>query len=315
MKERLPVFALTKDEIAIARAVSDQRELSINQLAKKLDSSEGWASRVVKKLEDKGIVETKREGMRKVVAVAQANYAQSLAELVRSEPYVPWEKLLSYSNSLVLLANATGETDFEAGLSATTKWRALRNLSIHGLVPKSGGDVAPRIRRFATEYADHISQKFGREILPREAIVLWRKGFSYLFKIRKPGVELRRFKRTAISVYSEYGIQLVTNDIYYYCSPERARLSLEEVILHTLLIDPERQTYETYALLLIFKEYRRIDFEALKKRSDRYNLRRRAEDIIRYIHTRGEEREWPLPKWHELEEQARMYRIAMPSAE
>lgn len=316
MKEPQQAFAFTKDEIVAAKAVSDQRELSIGELASKLHSSEGWASRVVKSLENKGIVEKKRAGMMKLVTIAEANYAHSLAEMLRAEPYVPWEKVLPYSNIAVLLAKATSISDFEEKLSATTRWRALRNLSMHGLVPKAGGNISPRIKRFAMEYADHITQRTAQEILPANAVILWRRGSSYLFKIRDADIrDSNHFQKTAISLFSKYGIPLVANDTFFYYSPENGRLPLEDVVLHTVLIDQGSQTYTTYALLLIYKERKKINFEVLLARSERYDLRKIAEDIIRYVNTKGKERDRPLPRWQELKEQARLYRIGIDSDE
>ena len=313
-------YALTRDEIVAIRAISDQRKLSISELSEKLRSSEGWASRVIKSLEGKGIVKTRREGMKKTAEIAEANYAQVLSELIKAERHVPWEKVLSYSNMAVLLASTTGEGDFERGLSNTTKWRALRNLSMHGLIPKkTGGSTAlnSRINRFAREYAEHISGRFARKFLPLTSTVLWMEGYSCLFKVRMEAEKKeipKHFLRTALSAYHDYGIQFITNEVYYYYEPGKTRLSLEDVILHTLLIDRGSQTYVTYALLFIFKVYRKIDFESLAKKAQRYNLAKNVEDTVRYINSNGEERAWPLPRWEELKEQAIVYGIEINDA-
>ncbi len=44
-------------------------------------------------------------------------------------------------------------------------------------------------------------------------------------------------------------------------------------------------------------------------------MTRNVEDIIRYIHSNGKERAWPLPRWRELKEQARVYGIKINDAE
>ncbi len=259
--------------------------------------------------------------MKKTAVIAEANYAQLLSELVKAEPYVPWEKVLSYSNMAVLLTRTTGESDFERGLSDTTKWRAQRNLSMHGLIPKNTSNnttLNSRISHFAREYADHITRQFAEEILPSNAVVLWQKGYSFLFKVRKGDDEdgkniPKHFLRTALSVYAEYEIQLFTNETYYYYSPGGAKLSLDDIVLHTLMIDPGSQTYAIYALLLILKKYKKMDLESLMKRSQRYNLTRDVENIVRYIHSKGKERVWPLPSWGELKEQANVYGIEIRS--
>lgn len=310
-------YALTSDELSAVRAISEQRKLSIAELASKLDATEGWASRVAKSLDEKGIVEKKRHGISKSVEIVDRVHAQLLADMIRAEPYIPWEKVLSYSNMAVLLANATGEKDFQRGLSKVTKWRKLRNLAAHGLTLEAGSksDLNLKLNHFAKAYADFISAKFARETLPQEAIVIWGKGYSYFFKLR--GRELnkevkilgRNFIKTALSSFPRYGIQFITGDLYYYYEPAVKKLDLEDVILHTLLIDRGSQTYTTYGLLLFFKEIRNIDFQALKQKSERYDLLESVENIIRFVNSKGEVRPWPLPKWSELEEQAKIYGI------
>jgi DNA-binding Lrp family transcriptional regulator len=324
MKAPMQDYALTYDELSAVRAISEQRKLSIAELASKLDATEGWASRIAKRLEKKGIVEKKRHGMSKSVEIVDRAHAQLLAEMIRAEPYIPWEKVLSYSNMAVLLANATGERDFQRGLSEVTKWRKLRNLAAHGLVPKGGNksDLNLKLIHFAKSYADFISAKFGREVLPQKAIMIWQKGYSYFFKVgrrelkKEEEVKIlgKNFIKTALSSFPQYGIQFITDDLYYYYEPAVKKLDLEDIILHTLLIDRGSQTYTIYALLLFFKKIKSINFQILKEKSKRYDLLESVENIIQFVDSRGEIRPWPLPKWSELREQANIYGIDIDHA-
>lgn len=330
MKKRMQDYALTKDELSVIRTISDQHKLSVGKLAITLGASKGFASRVVKSLERKGIIETKQEGMRKTAEISKADFAQRLSEMVRAEPYVPWEKVLSYSNMSTLLASVTGETDFERGLSSSTKWRALRNLSMHGLVSQTNktvhyGTNNPKMNSFAGEYADHISRRLAQELLPPNAVVIWRKGYSYFFKVRNEKPQRRKVEddripamqlhKTALSVYPSYGIKFITDDDYYYSEPGKRKLPIEEVLLHTLLIDPSSQMYATYALLLIYKERAKIDLKLLSKLSSRYELTTNVKNIVEYIRSDGKLRAWPLPKWEELKEQASAYGIRLSEFE
>jgi DNA-binding Lrp family transcriptional regulator len=324
MKTPMQGYALTSDELSAVRAISEQRKLSIAELASKLDATEGWASRVAKRLEEKGIVEKRRHGMSKSVEIVDRAHAQLLAEMIRAEPYIPWEKVLSYSNMAVLLANATGERDFQRGLSEVTRWRNLRNLAAHGLVPKGGNksDLNLKLIHFAEAYADFISAKFGREVLPQKAIMIWQKGYSYFFKVgrrelkKEEEVKIlgKNFIKTALSSFPQYGIQFITDDLYYYYEPAVKKLDLEDIILHTLLIDRGSQTYTIYALLLFFKKIKSINFQILKEKSKRYDLLESVENIIHFVDSKGAIRPWPLPKWSELREQANIYGIDIDHA-
>ncbi len=323
MKAPMQDYALTSDELSAVRAISEQRKLSIAELASRLDATEGWASRVAKRLEEKGIVEKKRHGISKSIEIVDRDHAQLLAEMIRAEPYIPWEKVLSYSNMAVLLASATGEKDFQRGISEVTKWRKLRNLAAHGLVPKvaNKSDLNLKLIHFAKAYADFISAKFGREVLPQKAIVIWEKGYSYFFKLgrrelKEEEVKIlgKNFMKTALSSFPQHGIQFITEDLYYYYEPAVKKLDLEDIILHTLLIDRGSQTYTIYALLLFFKKIKSINFQILREKSKRYDLLESVENIIRFVDSKGEVRPWPLPKWSELREQANIYGIDIDHA-
>ncbi|MDH2900493.1 MAG: MarR family transcriptional regulator [archaeon] len=324
MRRPMQDYALTKDEISAIRAISEQRKLSLGELASVLRMSKAWASRVAKRLEEKGIVEKKRHGISKSVEIVDRDHAQLLAEMIKAEPYIPWEKVLSYSNMSVLLANATGEGDFQRGISEVTRWRKLRNLAAHGLVPKVGNksDLNLKLIHFAEAYANFISAKFGSEVLPQKAIVIWRKGYSYFFKVGRRGLKKeeevkileKNFIKTALSSFPQYGIQFITEDLYYYYAPAVKKLDLEDIILHTLLIDRGSQTYTIYALLLFFKKIKSVNFQILREKSKRYDLLESVENIIQFVDSKGEVRPWPLPKWIELREQANIYGIVIDHA-
>ena len=116
---------------------------------------------------------------------------------------------------------------------------------------------------------------------------------------------------TALTVLPTYGIQLLTHDLYYYHEPNLTELALEDVILHTLLIDPESQTYSTYALLLALKNKRIIDMNLLLEKSRKYKIVDLARNLVKYIESNGRIREWPLPDPNELQEQTDLYGVRM----
>jgi hypothetical protein len=50
--------------------------------------------------------------MTKIVVPSSTGFATSLSEFVQSEPFVPWENLLSGSRLAILLAATTGKKKF-----------------------------------------------------------------------------------------------------------------------------------------------------------------------------------------------------------
>lgn len=319
MKEQTLPFAFSKNEIATARMISSHGGESIRELATIMGKTESSVSQNVKSLESKGIVKTKREGMMQSVGISDRNYALSLSEMFKAEPYVPWEELISNSNIAVLFKSTTGEESFEYGISSATLWRAVRNLSMHGLftaVPEDPPVGSRRLSQFISEYSDHVSRKYLIETLPRDAVILWRSGYRCLFKIKNISknetekLPIGTFP-TALTVSPDYGIQFLTQDSYFYYEPSLNGLTIEDVVLHTLLIDPESQTYHTYALLLAFKAKSEINESSLLTKSRNYKLEKRVKNLINYVRSQGKRREWPLPKPDELQEQANLYGIVI----
>jgi DNA-binding transcriptional ArsR family regulator len=319
MKEKMLPFAFSKGEVATARMISEHGALSIRDLSNLLGKLESSISQTVKSLEEKGIVKTKRHGMKKLVDISDHNYAISLREVFRAEPYVPWEEKISNSNIVALFVNITGEESFKLGISSTSSWRANHNLSMHGMYSSAPGKQSLRnsnLSRFIIEYSDHVSRRYLSEKLPREAFILWRSGYRCLFKTRghagrKHEILPNQTFPTALTVLPTYGIQLLTHDLYYYHEPNLTELALEDVILHTLLIDPESQTYSTYALLLALKNKRIIDMNLLLEKSRKYKIVDLARNLVKYIESNGRIREWPLPDPNELQEQTDLYGVRM----
>jgi hypothetical protein len=255
--------------------------------------------------------------MKKIVNTSDRNYAITLSEMIKNEPNIPWEKILSYSNLAVLISNITGEDAFEDELSSISKWRAIRNLKMYGAYYNSQKrhPIGNRnLSSFLKEYSEHVSLKHIIENIPEDAIMIWRKGFSCLFKIKSNSINGRKKLPdssipTAITASPHYGIQYITGDSYYFYEPRLDRLSLEDVILHTLLIDPDSQTYNTYAVLLALKNRNKINFDLLLTKSRKYDLIEKTTNLIDYLKSNGKMRKWPLPKPDELQEQGDLYGV------
>lgn len=301
---------LSKPEITAFKELT-KRELSISELADALNRSNPSVSLVVKSLKGKGFAEIKREGTRRIARVAPTDHAQYFSNLIENEPYVPWEKVLSYSNSKVLL-DLWFSSSLGKDVSNTTRWRALRNLAAHGMLAEPGKVASnQRVRRFVEAYADYVSRAIAARILPTGSVVIWRKGDSYLFKTKQSAKLGTGFHETAISVFPRYGIRFITDEKYYFFDSKKRSLTLEDNLIHTLLIDPTSETYTGYALLLLLKESKKIAKDRLVERSKEYGLTRLTNSLLRYVETEGKERSFPLPSWDGLGELAKLYAIEM----
>ena len=312
-------YMLREREISVVKIVSDQKEISVSEIGQRLGSTEGWASQIVKSLEKRGFVITSRKGMRKTVRISESNFAQSLSDLLTVESSVAWEKLLSNKGIPVILEDMTGERGFTSELNRSTVWRTKRNLLMHGITLKeSDGKSASdaRLFRFVDEYADHVGKRFIEKNIPSDAVILWRKRSECIFKINHGQAEAleaesQNIHLTALSAFPNYGIPFLTTETFYYFSPTKSKLTQTDVVLHTLLIDPNNRTNTSYAVLFVFKRYRNISLKHLIEGSRKYGLESRIEELVRYIRSSGRNHSSILPRWNYLKELAGLYGIDM----
>lgn len=303
---------LTKPEITTFKELTKQ-QLSISEIANALDKSNSLASIIVKSLKEKGFVETQQKGSaKKLVSIAHTNHAQYLADLIENEPYVPWEDMLSYSNTKILLNYISG-TSLGKNSSETTKWRALRNLSAHGMLAKpEQAALNTRLKLFIEAFADYSSRKLASETLPQGAVIIWRRGGRYLFKIKSPARLGHVFHKTALTMFPHYGIQFVTDEEYYFYDSNGESLTIEDYILQTILVDPSSETYIRYALLLLFKKMQGINMSVFRKKAEDYGLESVVDGISHYVVDKGKDSSAPFPKWEELVQLANLYDIKLP---
>ena len=307
MRQQLERFALTKSEISALRHLSE-RALSISELAAALGKSTSLASHITRSLQSKGFVRTQRKGMSTLASISQNNHAQALVDLIKNEPDVPWEAVLTYS-AMNLLFERFERLDFNER-SRSTRWRATRNLAAHGMLSDSSRIASnARLVHFLDAYGDYVTRAFALEVLPSDAAIIWSRGYRLLFRVGRGRKLPSRFLKTAISALPSYGVQLVSEYEYHFYAKGTDSLSLEDVIIHTLLVDPTSQTFATYAIIAILKNSRKLDFESLMQKAGEYGIEPFVGSIQRYIDSKGGLRPRPLPRWDELKEAALEYGV------
>jgi hypothetical protein len=117
------------------------------------------------------------------------------------------------------------------------------------------------------------------------------------------------FHKTATSKFSEYGLPLFSEfDIYFY-STNKKTIRPEDIILHTLLIEPNNVRYITYALLLLRKVKKQIDLTYLQKESERLGLKNQIAAMLQFLETHISPEGQSLPSWDEFVIKAEDYGV------
>lgn len=280
---------------------------TVTTLSKKLDVSPASASKITDKLINNGLATKQRNG--KVVLIEKENttLAQRLEEIIRLFPRLPLENILTHSH-LTVIATLTYPLKTEelcSILSLTRQWihKTITNLSNYGIILKDKqgyfiNSVHRSILEFATYYSEFQNYKTLSTIID-DAILLWQHGNEFLFKTKQ---EIPKIPKTAVTTYYNYDLPLISEMKYYYYSQRTVNVS--DTILHTILIDPQNKTYNSYALLL----YEKAKPKDLMQKARFYNLTQHVHSLLNYLknHTPSESF---LPAWNDYQMLRKQYEV------
>lgn len=311
MKIAMSDYALTPQEITAMRRLA-HGSFSIGELATAMDLSDGSTSRVVDGLLRKGLVSKRKEGLRSIVEPSANAHAQDLSELVLAYAAVPWENVLSYSN-LPVLSKDLRDIEFPTHISQSTEWRVERNLGLYGLPPVNlNSALGLKLEQFITAYVQFARRQLAAKLLPKGHVILWSKGFSFIAKTRKGEVkESLHLKKTSFSAFPGYGIRFITDSEYFFYSPLQQNLTLEDIIIHTILIDPSSRTNVGYATLLLLKEESNVNYDALLQKGRMLNIESSVKDMISQVKNHGTLDKPSLPSWGDIQELAQLYEVKL----
>lgn len=305
-------FMFSKSEIKALREVSVGRA-TISGLHNRLSMSPSGVSAVVKKLQRKSMVTTKRAGMKKFVEMNDAKHAVLFKELLQMYHHIPWEDLLADSSLLVLFQIFDSKTcKFEGRISKRTVFRHLSSLTMHGVIKESedGYMINPRygpLIEFLEEYQSYIvREKVGSVV--EDSVILWQKDFESLVRT-KSKVERDWFFRTGISCFADYGIKLITNYMYYFYSEKKQRLRKEDVVLHALLAERDSVRNITYCLIFLKKFEQELDKSILLTEAENFDIGGLVEQMLGFLRDKKRDADAMLPSWGEFVEKARDYGV------
>lgn len=136
------------------------------------------------------------------------------------------------------------------------------------------------------------------------------KNLECLIRVPKDvNISQKFFLRTAVSRFNDFSLPLMTDfDIYFYSS-NKETIRVEDVILHTLLIERDNPRYTLYSLLLLKKQWRRSNKEYLLKEAQRLDLSLQINAMFQFLKTQGARRGLALPTWDEFLAKAEEYKV------
>jgi DNA-binding MarR family transcriptional regulator len=276
--------------------------ISITEIADLLGLDHSTISTTVSSLFEEGLVQKHREGKKTLIRRSDTLHARSLEEFIKEYPRLPIEDLFSYSSMEILgmLMHPHNIKDIAAmtALNRHTVSEALSKLSKYGLILKERGKfVINKRHRQLADFINSYWRHFANQCLREEdAVILWQRGPEFLFKTQieaGKSIEPDNIKATAITVFSRYGLRLITGTRYYFHS--RRRLTVEDQIIHTILIDPQNPICNSYAAGLIMQSGAKNLPDAARV----YDIPEHVESLQEYLRTKKKNSNFVLP-WNEF---------------
>jgi predicted transcriptional regulator len=277
--------------------------ISISGLAEKLALNNSTISTAVSSLIIEGLAIKQRNGKKVIVKRSDTLHAHSLENFLKEYPRLPVKKLFSYSSMEILsaLTHPHNITDIAAmtGLNRHTSSTALLNLSKYGIVLKKNGKYSLNQRHrhvvnFIGNYWSYIANQRLRDIT-EDAIILWQRGPEFMFKVQGDldhNNEPDRIHPTATTVFSGFDLGLMATTRYYFYS--KRQLTVEDYILHTILVDQQNSIYNSYALALTI----RSGVKNLMNIARHYDIEDHIRSLLDYLRTKEKNSDFVLP-WDE----------------
>jgi len=297
-------YAFSKEELQILRELT-KGKLSLPEVKKSLSVKSALLSYYLKKLQKKGLIETTAQGNRKYAYFIQTKHASLLRDLLISYDYVDWENILWGKTIEILFQILTSKEDNLSSFSKATLWRYLKELKARGIITETQRryQINPRFAvliDFLNEYQQYFANKLSKT-LSENSVIFWQENMEFLVRVPKAAKPTSEdFRKTATSVFPQYDLPLFSEfDVYFYSTNEKTIRS-EDVMLHTLLIEPNNIRYTTYALLLLRKVKKQIDVTYLQKEAERLGLKNQIAAMLQFLETHIRPEGQSLPSWDEF---------------
>lgn len=288
--------------------------LSINELAERTSVTKGYTSRAVASLKDKGFVETSKRGITKKVTLSANLHASKLKTLLSRRSYMPFAELLHGSGLPIMAVLASGSADFtllrdESGVSKATLRRWIKKFKEHALLMFQNNEYAfshdlVDLKEFLDYYCSYSAASILKNISPAGNFIT-AKGFEFIFS-KEGEIVHENVKPSGLTAISDY-IPLMLAEYHYFYSSRK--LSLEEIAVHTIVIDPHSKRTLTYVILFILKT--ELDRDIFLKIAKRYRVEDIAKSVLKLLNTWEKPEEPYIPDPAYVKEKLKEYKIKM----
>lgn len=135
--------------------------------------------------------------------------------------------------------------------------------------------------------------------------MLWSGGLESIFSAPSLN-DTSGVQATGVSAMGRYGVDLITRTNYYYCAYWEPELKVEDIALHTLLVDAHDVRGIIYSILVLKKAG--FDRERFMGEARRVGIEELAKEVVSFIV--GKEVTYTfLPSRSDMEEYYAQYEV------
>ena len=312
---------LNTPQLKILRSISSCQYARIKDIASDIGRSPTRVSVAVKALENKGFVECEKRGLSKRVSISDKKHSSLFKTFISEHQHMKFEEILSGPTLEILLPLVYSEVKFkkivkESGYSERTVRRVMKKLKEFGIITTgkfyyTKGPMYKLLYDFVEEFQRYLNLKTASELSP-DSVVIWERGKEFILKTNQELKEKENLFSTCFVKMYDFGIKLMLPEYrYYFYSPYKKHLKVEDVALSTLAVDRMSARNTLYVLLLVAKNLDKIDLVYLKGESEKFELEKTVHQLFDYIKNKGKPKPIYFPTWNEFESKAGDYGICL----
>ena len=306
-------------QLSILRSLSSVQYCRIKELAKRVNRSLTRVSIALRDLKEKGFVDVEKTGISKRVAISSNKHSSLLKTFISEHHYMKLEKVLSGPTLEILLPLAYSKIKLSeiikrSGYSERTVRKVMKKLKELGIVVAenfyySRAPAFELLYEFVKEFQHYLNIKKALGFSP-DVVILWERGKEFILKTQLEIKERENLFSTCFAKMHDFGIKLMLPGYrYYFYTPYKKCLKVEDVALHTLAVDRMSTRNILYVLLLITKNLEKIDVDYIKKEAEKFQLEETIHQLFEYLKSKGRQKPLYFPSWNEFKPRAEEYGI------
>lgn len=282
---------LSKVEIRVLKLLSSDN-FSASGLAAALGVKPAFVSRLLRSLNEKGLITIEKQGTSKIISLSSASHSQAFKRLFSSRPQSDIENWLSGKAIAILIpltpnyTLSAKELLQESNCSLGTLLNVRKKLGGVGALVKINDKYTipdQLVKEFITQYADNLQLLMQKDLTGFS--ISKRIGKHILIKTESLNIPVY-FIQTGINRLVAEGLQIIQtnrNEYYFNLNEEKRKISIEEAVVHALVLSILQSRSEFIILGIFLKQHSFLNTLLLSRTAKKYDVEKELTEIRRTL--------------------------------